>query len=311
VLGLVTYASGLVRFSTPISTSNRPETLERCLDSVLSQTYEQFEVLVLDNSPHINTCERLDGPLSDDRVKCTHVDESYGVAGSRNWLMREANGDVYVIIDDDAYFETDHALTNVVEGFDGVVGIQAFKIIDHPDETTERILAPVSQSKIDEVDLDDSFRSSYYVGGGHAIKREVIETCGYYFDDLIYGAEELDLSYRALDAGFSIEYNPNVVVQHHPEPPIVDTDTVGRSELYYSLRNKVYLAYRYLPRRYVPSYLLAWVGYYASVAIRSGQYREYMHALRDSIHLCRQTERSPISRSTEQYLKRNHGRLWY
>jgi GT2 family glycosyltransferase len=277
----------------------------------LSQSYENFEIIVLDNSPYVNTCKRLNDPLSDSRVQCIHVDESYGVAGSRNWLMRKANGDIYVILDDDAYFESDEALTNVVKAFHGNVGIQAFKIIDHPDNGTKRILAPIPQSESEDVDLDSSFRSSYYVGGGHAIKREVVEKCGYYFDRLVYGAEELDLSYRALDAGFSIEYNPKVAVHHYPEPPIVDSDTMGQSELYYSLRNKIYLAYRYLPIKYVPSYLLAWVGYYAVIAIQSGLYLEYIRAVRDSVDLCRETERSPISRSTEQYLKRNHGRLWY
>lgn len=297
--------------SVLISTSNRPETLERCLNSVLSQTYEHFEVLVLDNSPHLNTCAQLDDEFVDDRVQCTHVDESYGVSGSRNWLMRKASGDIFVFIDDDALFSSDDALRAVVDGFTNGVGIQAFKIIDHQNDGEERILAPVSQSGSGDLDLDEPFRSSYYVGGGHAIKREVISTCGYYSDELVYGGEELDLSYRAIDAGFTIEYNPKVVVHHYPEPPVVDIETVGEPELYYSLRNKIYLAYRYLPWRYVPSYLLVWTGYYASIATRRGSPIVFGRAFLDGIRMCVDIERTPISRSAERYLKRNYGRLWY
>ncbi|MUV50089.1 glycosyltransferase family 2 protein [Haloarcula sp. CBA1122] len=299
------------RVSVLISTSDRPETLERCLRSVLSQTYENFEVLVLDNSPHLDSCIQLDDEFSDDRLQCTHIDESRGVAGSRNWLMNEANGDVYIVIDDDAKFESDDAVENIVAGFHDDVGIQAFKIVDHPDNESDHILAPVPQSQADKIDFDESFKASYYVGGGHAIKREVIEQCGYYNDDLMYGHEELDLSYRTIESGFKIEYNPEIVVHHYPEPPVINTNTVGRPEFYYELRNRLYLGYRYLPLKYLVSYFLVWIGYYAFVSMKSFSPDEFISALVDGIRFCTDVDRDPISSSAERYLKHNHGRLWY
>jgi GT2 family glycosyltransferase len=225
--------------------------------------------------------------------------------------MRKANGDIYVVIDDDARFESDDALDKIVAGFHDDVGIQALKIVDHPNERAERILAPVSQSRADEVDFDEPFQASYYVGGGHAIKRELIEQCGYYNNNLMYGHEELDLSYRAIESGFTIEYNPEIVVHHYPEPPVIDTDTVGRPEFYYELRNRIYIGYRYLSPKYLVSYFLIWIGYYAFVSMKSFSPDEFARALVDGIRLCADVDRNPISSTTEQYLRQNYGRLWY
>lgn len=297
--------------SVLISTRDRPETFERCLQSVLSQNYKNFEVLVLDNSTHLNTRDQLNDELFDDCLKYTYIDKPYGVAGSRNWLMREASGDVYIIIDDDARFASDDALDNVVAGFSDDIGIQAFKIVDHQDNGSERILAPVSQSHTDEVNFDKPFRASYYVGAGHAIKREVIEQCGYYNNDLMYGNEELDLSYRTIESGFTIEYNPEIVVHHYPESPVINTDTVGKPEFYYELRNRLYIGYKYIPLKYLVSYFLIWIGYYAFVSMKSLSPDKFMSALVDGIRLCTDVDRNPISSSTERYLKHNHGRLWY
>jgi GT2 family glycosyltransferase len=290
---------------------DRPSALKRCINSVLSQTYENFEVLILDNSSQISTCEKLAGLISDERVQCTHEDEPYGVAGSRNWLMGKASGDIYIVIDDDARFESDDALNEIVAGFHDDVGIQAFKIVDHPDAESERILAPVSQSQADKIDFDESFRASYYVGAGHAIKREVIETCGFYSNDLMYGSEELDLSYRVIDSGFTIEYNPAVVVHHYPEPPVISEETTGHAEVYYRVANRIYIAYRYLPIKYVPSFLLVWLAYFFAQAVRDNNIHHCVSGVRRGVQIARSEPRSPIDKRAERYLKRNHGRLWY
>lgn len=297
--------------SVLIGTSNRPEVLVRCVESVLSQSYENIEILVFDNSPHLNTCEVISEKLPADIIKCIHVDESYGVSGSRNELMKRASGDIFVVIDDDAYFNNEDALQHVVTGFDDNIGIQAFKIIDHPDDKKERILAPISQSRQHEQSVDVPFRTAYFVGGGHAIRREVIDTCGDYNDDLIYGAEEIDLSYRAIEEGFEILYNPDIVVHHYPEPPIIANETMGHSELYYSVKNKLYIAYRYLPLRYLLSYVSIWLTYYAAKSLKSLSLLEYLGGIAAGIGMCRSTSRSPISPDTEKYLKSHYGRLRY
>ena len=38
----------------------------------------------------------------------------------------------------------------------------------------------------------------------------------------MYGEEELDLSYQAIEAGFDILYLPAVEIHHYPRPPVVD-----------------------------------------------------------------------------------------
>lgn len=297
--------------SVLIGTRNRPQSLRRCVESVYEQSYDDIEILILDNSPESNTCNELHSFLDDPRVDCTHINEGYGVAKSRNWLMERASGEIFVTIDDDAVFEDEDAIRRVVAGFESDIGIQAFKIVDHPENNEERIIAPVPQAHTDAVDLDEAFDTSYYVGGGHAIKREVIERCGDYFDGLVYGGEELDLSYRAVDAGYSIKYNPGVVVHHYPEPSMIDGDNTGSSEIFYRVQNRLYLAYRYLPAKYLPTYLSVWLGYFGVQALKNREVGEYLHGVQSGLKVCSEVDRAPIEKDAAGYINQHHGRLWY
>jgi GT2 family glycosyltransferase len=299
------------RVSILIATSNRPDAFERCLRSVIYQTYENIEVIVLDYSEDINTCEQAADIIANAPVKCTHVKEPYGVAGSRNWLMDQASGDIYVFIDDDACFADNHAIERVVDGFEKDVGIQAFKIIDNPDKDGGRPVVPITRSKKSNLKLDEHFRVSYFVGAGHAFKREIIEECGDYKSDLMYGMEELDLSYRAIEHGWTIRYNPAVVIHHYPGSPVINTESTGYSELHYKVANRIYFAVRYLPARYVLIYMCIWLGYYAIQAVQSLSPKEYLSGIKRGVQLARSNERTPMSSRSIEYLRENHGRLWY
>lgn len=299
------------RVSVLIATSNRPKAFVRCLQSVNSQTYDNLEIVTLDYSEEINSCERVADVLSDTSLDCTHVEEPYGVAGSRNWLMEQASGDIFVFIDDDARFADDKAIARAVKGFEADVGIQAFKIIDNPESDGGRHLSPVPAAHRSNVNLDESFQTSYFVGAGHAFRRTVIEDCGDYEDDMMYGMEEIDISYRAIENGWTIMYNPDVVVHHYPEPPVIDKDSTGHSELHYDVANRIYFAVRHLPIVYLLSYLCIWLGYLALQAVKRGSPREYITGIKRGITLSQKTTRHPMSDDGIAYLRENHGRLWY
>lgn len=91
-------------FSIIVPVYNSEKTLKRCLDSILSQSYKHFEVIIVndgstDNSGYI--CDYY--CLRDDRLKCIHkVNE--GVSYARNLGISKAKGDFLCFIDaDDEY----------------------------------------------------------------------------------------------------------------------------------------------------------------------------------------------------------------
>lgn len=90
-------------FSIIIPTYNRAELLKRCLDSVVSQTFSDWEAIVVDNFSEDNT-EEVVMSFNDDRVKYIK-NHNYGIiAVSRNKALDLAKGNYICFLDSDDYW---------------------------------------------------------------------------------------------------------------------------------------------------------------------------------------------------------------
>jgi len=303
-----------VRVSVLICSRERPNALMRCLQSVLQQDYPYItQILILDdNSKTCDLAEIVGSTLKDSRIQWFRSNVSLGVAGGRNFLMERAEGDIFIIIDDDAYFADRLSVKNIVNCFteNQQIGILAFKVINH-DSKGEDLLVPFSRRWRREMPhiTEELQMVSYYVGTCHAIHRGVIEECGFYQDDFIYGGEELDLSYRVIQAGLCIMYVPSVLVHHYPSPSVVEKGS--GFEHSYSTRNSIVLAYKYLPWVYIPVYIAVWVFYHGISAIKNGSFRVFLRGVCAGLAQMKRLERTPLSREARTYLKAHYGRLWY
>ena len=78
-----------------------------------------------------------------------------------------------------------------------------------------------------------------------AIKRKVIDSLSYLFDDTLkIGSDETDLSFRLAEQGYSTWYNPHAVTYHKGGQ---STKKIASLTNYYSVRNCVLLHRRYWP----------------------------------------------------------------
>lgn len=81
--------------------------LERCVNSIINQTYDNIEVILVDDGSTDN-CPRICDELSksDDRIKVIHKSNG-GLSDARNAGIRAANGNYYAFVDSDDYIESD------------------------------------------------------------------------------------------------------------------------------------------------------------------------------------------------------------
>ncbi len=91
--------------SVIIPVYNSAAQLPRCIDSVLSQTYPDFELLLLDDGSSDDSCQLCRTYEAQDPRIRAFSHENSGVSATRNWGIQLSRGEYVVFIDSDDYVE--------------------------------------------------------------------------------------------------------------------------------------------------------------------------------------------------------------
>lgn len=232
-----------------LTMGNRPAELRALLDSVAKQRGDRIEVVVVGNGSPL--------PELPEDVRTVELPENVGIPAGRN-VGIEAFGpagsevDAILFLDDDGLLPNEDTAELVREAFaaDPALGILSFRIVDPVSGTTQRRHVP-------RLRASDPMRSSpvtTFLGGASAARTAVFAQVGGLPDEFFYAHEETDLAWRALDAGWSIDYRADMVLEHPATAP-------SRHAVYHRMvaRNRVWLARRNLPAPLVPLYLGTWI----------------------------------------------------
>ena len=93
----------MVKFSVIIPTYNRADLIQRCIDSVLKQSYQNFEVIVVDNYSEDATVDIVKS-YADSRIKIFQIHNHGIIAASRNKGIMEASGEWICFLDSDDWW---------------------------------------------------------------------------------------------------------------------------------------------------------------------------------------------------------------
>ena len=94
-------------FSIIIPTYNREKSITNCLQSVINQTFSDFEILVIDNKSTDNTIDEIKN-FTDERIKLFSNDKNYERCYSRNKGVRNATGEYITFLDSDDLLLPNH-----------------------------------------------------------------------------------------------------------------------------------------------------------------------------------------------------------
>lgn len=92
-----------MKFSLIIGTLNRPRAIKNCLESLETQTFQDYEIIIIDQSDDKVTKD-LVKKVGDPRIIYKHVAYK-GLSRARNDALRVASGEYFCLIDDDAYYD--------------------------------------------------------------------------------------------------------------------------------------------------------------------------------------------------------------
>lgn len=82
---------------------NKEKSIARCVKSVLSQTFSDWELIIVDDGSTDKSASVVHPLLQDKRIKY-FAKENGGVSSARNYGIKRANGEWIVFIDADDYF---------------------------------------------------------------------------------------------------------------------------------------------------------------------------------------------------------------
>lgn len=101
------------KISIIIATYNRAEPLHAALDSVVNQTFHDWEVRIIDDGSTDYTRERLQDYLEKYKNIHYHAQGNKGVAEAKNRGVREAEGEYITFLDSDDRYEANHLESRV------------------------------------------------------------------------------------------------------------------------------------------------------------------------------------------------------
>lgn len=232
-----------------VTMGDRPQAVEALLASVAMQDVRPTRLVIIGNGTALPDYSATPGLEDlDGGVTTIELPENLGCPGGRNEGLRRLAeiGDVDVVIelDDDGLLVDKDVFRRVRDHFaaDDRLGIVGFRIADETGETQRR--------HVPRLRAGDPMRGgpvTAFLGGGHAFSMKMLAETGPWPAEFFFTHEETDLAWRALDAGWKVEYDPELLLQHPKTSP-------ARHAVYYRMtaRNRVWLARRNLPLPWSP-----------------------------------------------------------
>lgn len=203
------------RFSVIIPVYNRPDEVAEMLESLIRQTYRNYEIILVEDGSSV-PCEEVVKQYTDKLPISYYTKPNSGPGQSRNYGAERAKGEYLLIWDSDilvpqGYFEAIEAslATHPVDAFGGPDRAhESFTDVQKAINYSMTSFFTTGGIRGGKTKLDTFYPRSFNMG----IRREVYEQLGG-FRAMRFG-EDIDFSYRIVEAGYTTALIPDAFVYH-------------------------------------------------------------------------------------------------
>lgn len=201
---------------------NGKDVLKECLDSVLAQSYGDFEILFVDNGSTDGSVDYIVTNYTDNRIRFVLSKENLGFAGGNNLGYKNVKGEYVVLLNNDTKVSKDWLKCLVEEiGKDEDIGIVQSLVITEgiPAEYYKKngTINLLGHNVMGFFDIGEDGRGEILQANGCSliIRWELVETLGGLFPDEYFAyAEDTYLSLKVLFYGKKIMHTSKSIVYH-------------------------------------------------------------------------------------------------
>ncbi|MFV2044248.1 MAG: glycosyltransferase family 2 protein [Anaerolineales bacterium] len=222
--------------SVVIPVYNQSAFLGQAIRSVLSQTHDELEIIVVDDASPDNP-KRVVGQFTDPRVHFTSHARNRGLPAARNSGISASSGEYIALLDADDFFHRDklreHVRAMVKYPEAGITYNSRFDL-NHSSNTIRQIWRPPENVGLRDFVLGFPFAPSDMV-----FRRTCIDLVGMFDEELVNGGEDRDFYCRLALAGYKFvrvdralnyrRYHSNRVIQHLASRLRDDTESMERT----------------------------------------------------------------------------------
>ena len=205
------------RFSVIIPLYNKENYIAKAIDSVLSQSIADFELIIVNDCSTDHSLE-IAKRVNDPRIKILEHPKNKGLSASRNTGIKNSSGDYLAFLDaDDAwkpqFLEKIEFLIKEYESADLFATNYDVLLKNGKHITLNFNITNGKRHGIVSNFFECNLTQTTYIPSGLAVKREVFERIGNYDETITY-SEDVDFNIRA---------NANYKMAYYNEPLVIYT----------------------------------------------------------------------------------------
>ncbi|MBR73922.1 MAG: glycosyl transferase [Dehalococcoidaceae bacterium] len=201
---------------------NAGELLVNCVDSLQKSTYQNLEIIVVDNISTDNSQNKCKEKFPS--IKLIQNNENLGYCGGNNVGIREAKGKYVVILNPDTIVEP-NCIDELILAYEKcgkglyqpkIISLNEKNIIQSTGNMIHVFGFGFARNKGNKItDKDENIEKIGYASGTCLFtSKDVIEKVGLLDEFLFLYHDDLDLGWRAAQIGIDSYYVPNAIISH-------------------------------------------------------------------------------------------------
>lgn len=193
--------------SVIIPVYNLESVIGRCIESILQQTYTDFEVLIIDDGSTDNTLTVCKTYMNDGRVAC-YSKRNGGASDARNYGLAKAKGKWCMFIDGDDYVEPDF-FSKLSSNTDAELIISGVKFLNRNGYSSPPYDETIKISEESSCLLDNEFCKLYFrTPWAKLFRRDIITKYGLRFDTMLHIGEDTEFVFQYLGYVKKVRFVP-------------------------------------------------------------------------------------------------------
>ncbi|GMT42301.1 MAG: hypothetical protein IEMM0002_0712 [bacterium] len=245
--------------SVIVVTLNNLAILKNCLESLERQSYQDIEIIVVDNGSKENIKSLIEWNFPE--TVYIRLDKNHGFAGGNNVGIKKAKGKYIALINNDAV-ASQKWIESMVEAAeaDADIGQVASIIIDGNDpDVLDSIglgiafdgMTKQAMRGLKAPELEEAAREVLLPSGCACMFRAAaLEEVGLFDEDFFAYCEDADLGLRLRFAGWKAAAPPGALVTHYHS---MTTGRYSTSKVYFVERNHFWVAVKNFPLAVLPA----------------------------------------------------------